>query len=633
MMPETSAAAARAPSSASPPGDRTSRWFTWAPLIVAVAAGALTLDGGYVYDDQHAILGSPVVQGRVDIATGWWERDFWGQPLGGPAKVSWRPALPLLWRWLWVLGAGSSLPFRFLALSAHVAAVAAALALTLALLRAHRWSLPSLESAGLPSALPRDRAIAGIAASLFALHPLQSEAVGALVGSADVLGFAAVAAALTHALLSPSPAALARAAALVGVGCLCKETALLGLPLLGLLAFCRRDRPGAWMALAASALPVAALTLLMVGRAHGGGGEQASDNVLAALEPAPRLVLALAIAWRGASDTILPLQVAPNFSHGVYHADVAAFAGQALAGAVVALAAATWALRALWRRDFALLCWILLWAAPIVAVSNLLYVAPTEYAQRLLYGAVLPVCVGLVFGGWRVAVRGWPGGAGLAGAEVPGMAVVGDGGPAPDGLVGGWVGASGGASVGASGGASGGASVGASEDAVVTAARRGLSRGALVGLLVGLGVFAAFAALRVRDQRAWHGQIALFSRAVEVVPESWRVQHNLGDALAKSGNMPEGVWHLLLGVHLQRQRPVAVDWGVVRALELEPVQERLLLGPAALAGGQACELIEALLRKAWPGPELANDARVMRAFFAERYDCVAGKGREPAAGG
>ncbi len=627
-MPETSAATDRAPEPALGSGVAASRWLTTAPLLIAVAAGAITLDGGFVYDDQHAILGSPVVQGRVDVATGWLERDFWGLPLGGPAKVSWRPALPLIWRGLWAVGTGSPLPFRAFALLAHVVAVAAALTLTLALLRTRRRR-PLGEAPGLPQLRAHDRVIAAIACSLFAVHPLQAEAVGALVGGADVLAFAAVAAALTHALQSSAPMALARAAALVGVGCLFKETALLGLPLLGLLAYCRRDSAAGWLAWSATALPVAALTLQMVARAHGGGTEQVSDNVLAALDPAQRLVLAFAIAWRGASDTVLPLQVAPNFSHGVYHADVAAFAGQALAGAAVAAAAAFVALRSLWRRDFAALCWVLLWAAPIVAVSNLLYVSPTEYAQRLLYGAVLPVSVGFAWLAWRAVARRWAGPGVGAEASALAAAKASAGGLAAAGI----------ATAAAPREAAGIPTRAMVADGPLTVlasgsvARPWPARGVLWGLLVCLCVWALFAALRVRDQRPWHDQTALFTRAVEVVPESWRVQHNLGDALAKSGAMPEGVWHLLLGVHLQRRRPLPVDWAVIQALELEPARERLLLGPAALAGDEACVLIEALLRKAWPGPAFANDSKAMRVFFSERYACAAPAAEGRSAGG
>ncbi len=506
-------------------------------LWVAAAAtvvGLLTIDGGFVYDDRHAILQSPVVQGQVDLVDAAVARDFWGLPLGSAAKVSWRPALPLVWRALWAAGGGAPLPFRVLALVAHVLCCV----LAWALLR--RWLTP------------RAALWAGL---LFALHPVHAEAVGGLVGNADIWAAAAILAGLVW--FERRPSQLAVACVFVAAGCGVKESALLGLPLLAIALAARRVALGAWLRFAAAAVLVAAPVLVMVARAHGGAAEGASDNVLVALAPGDRVVTALALVWRGLRVLVWPDDVAPNHSYGVYDADAGALWPWALAGAL-ALAGLVWAgLRALRRGDVANAVLIGMCAGPVIAGSNLLFLAPTEFAERLLYLGALAPCA-------------W------AGRWLDGAAAArpGDGG------------------------------------------RISAPIAALVAVL------ATFAALTVWHQRPWSSQQALFAHAVQVEPRSWRNQHNLGDALAKGGQVEPGLWHVMVGAHLRRSLPRPLDWRVIEALELLPVRERLLTAPAALAGADACGLIDALVEAAWPAATSARDAAMARAVFAQRYECA-----------
>ncbi|MEY3012866.1 MAG: transrane and repeat-containing protein 3 [Pseudomonadota bacterium] len=507
------------------------RW-TVGVLALAALAAALAVDGGYVYDDAHAVLQSPMVQGRVGWLEGVTERDFWGLPLGGAAKVSWRPMLPAIWRVLWAAGDGAPLPLRAFGIVLHVLACYAAL----------RW-VRQLLPAGLAAAT----------VALFALHPTHGEAVGGLVGHADIAASAAVFAALATLHARPDGRGAVAAVAWVGLGALCKESALLGLALLPIAAFGLGVGAAVWRALALASLPVGAAVLAMVARAHGGADEGALDNVVGQLHGADRAATALAIAGKQTLQLLLPVGVAPDHSYAVYTRDTGPLLPWTVAGALALALAAFAGWRALAARKLALALPIALAAGPIVAGCNLLFVGPTEHAERALYPATLGACV-LVVSGWQR----WRGGASDA------------------------------------------------------------TRVGRVVLALALGLAAAGS---VRTTTPWRSQRALFEAAVDVEPRSWRIRHNLGDALAKAGEVEAGLWHVLLATHLKRLAPEPVDWRVVRALELAEPRERLLLAPAALAGKDACGLVDAFVRAAYADSPDRTAASRTRAIFASRYTC------------
>ncbi|MCB9740124.1 MAG: hypothetical protein H6747_12735 [Deltaproteobacteria bacterium] len=495
-------------------------------IIVALAtlAGALCVDGGFVYDDRHAIVQSPVVQGQVGLLESVSARDFWGLPLGGAAKVSWRPALPLMWRGLWLAGGGSPLPFRLLGILLHVGASLAAFGLL-------RQLLP-----------PRPALLAG---ALFALHPTHGEAIGGMVGHADIAASAAIFAALAL-VLRGSARDVSLAVLVAGVGALFKESALLGVVLGGVVLLAERADLRRWRAFALPAVVVSAAVLAMVTRAHGGAREGVLDNVLGVLAPSARVVTAFAIIARQALQLVLPIGVAPDHSYGVFSTDVGPIVAEAAVGAVLVLLAAGVGLLALRRGDRARALWIALAAGPIVAGSNLLFIGPTEYAERALYPATLAACAAI----------------------------------AP----------------------------------------------LLVERRIVAGVLLAAALLfSARTTVPWRSQRALFEAAVQTEPRSWRIHHNLGDALAREGEVERGLWHVMLATHLKRSAPAPVDWRVVDALTLAEGSERLLLAPGALAPNDACGLIEAFAVAAYGGsPDPGAIART-RALFRTRYPCGPGR--------
>ncbi len=379
MSPPTNAPAAPTPPPATRPSPaasaRVPRWWWALPLVLALLAASLTVDGDYVYDDRHAVLASPVVQGDVGVGEAL-RRDFWGHRLGNPSKVSWRPALPLLWRGLWALGEGAPLPLRALAVLGHLLATAALLALL-------RTLLPAAVALG--------------AAALFAVHPVHAEALGGIVGQGDVFAGAFGFAALWLWVSRPEQGrAAALGVALVGVGALFKESAVLyglaGVAWVLASAAPRRQKATVVGGVAAVIVAVAAMQWL----AHGGHAEDATDNVVVALDPGQRVVTGLAILWRSLRVTLAPVDVAANHGYGSYSADVSGLLGAATLG-LLALIVGLWAgARALLDGRKQLALWCALWFGPAVVQSHLLVVGPTEFAERLLYGSCAVACVAVV---------------------------------------------------------------------------------------------------------------------------------------------------------------------------------------------------------------------------------------------
>ena len=351
-------------------------WQAFAlPLLLATAVGALTLSAGFVLDDNAAIERNAVVQGKVPLREAW-TRNYWGRSLGGAEKVSWRPILPLVWRGLWAAGQGSPLPFHALSLLLHLAATA----LVLLLLRR----------------LTPDSWVSWLGAVLFAVHGSHAEVVGALVSHADLVATCCGLGALILLLprLGEAPR-VGLALALLAIGTVAKESAILFWPAgVAALLAARAPRRGQGMWL------IGGLVLLlgdgwMQLRSHGAHTESVMDNVLVGMAPLPRFVAALAILWRELCVSVLPLDIAPTHGYATFTDD---WQAQLLPGllAVAALGVGLWrGVLAVQRGQTALAVSLVLLFAPALLGSNLLFLAPTEYTERLLYPATVAGCLGL----------------------------------------------------------------------------------------------------------------------------------------------------------------------------------------------------------------------------------------------
>ena len=134
-------------------------------LGIAALVSAFAIDGGFVYDDGRALFQNPVVNGELPAFAAFF-RDYWAGALDGPMR-SYRPLLPHPLALDWQHGARAGAAVPLFTLFFHVAATAS-------VLRLLRRALP-------------DRMAALAGAALFAMHPVHSEALGAIVAQSDVL--------------------------------------------------------------------------------------------------------------------------------------------------------------------------------------------------------------------------------------------------------------------------------------------------------------------------------------------------------------------------------------------------------------------------------------------------------------
>ncbi|MEO7096725.1 MAG: hypothetical protein ABI175_25935, partial [Polyangiales bacterium] len=213
--------------------DRIREWFSDPDfsiyfLAFMVVAAALFLrqpsgvGGGFVFDEQEAILANPYVRGKQPWMDAF-KRDFWGL-LPDRSIGSYRPIPNLLWRALWRLqewrskGTGASpinTPFVWFNLVFH--------ATNAALL------------ASIVRAVYKKVSVAWLAGAIFCACAVLTEAISGIVGIADVLGGLSLLLCLASLSLHPGLVFPSVLAATV-FGLLSKETAIVNVGLVPLAA-------------------------------------------------------------------------------------------------------------------------------------------------------------------------------------------------------------------------------------------------------------------------------------------------------------------------------------------------------------------------------------------------------------
>jgi len=160
---------------ASARSDRSRLWLALAVAALAFAVYASTLPYGLVYDDK-LILTSPVTRAPLSLASlrAIFTSDFYDTPKGNVEIYRPLTNATFALNWLvnrWITGDGAS------ALGFHLVTVALhALASALELVFLERLQAP--------------RAVALVAALVFAVHPIHSEAVANVSGRAESLAAA-----------------------------------------------------------------------------------------------------------------------------------------------------------------------------------------------------------------------------------------------------------------------------------------------------------------------------------------------------------------------------------------------------------------------------------------------------------
>lgn len=343
------------------------------PVVLAIAVGASTLGGGFVFDDHYAIQQNPVVQGELPLGAAW-TRDFWGAPLDAGART-YRPLVVGLWRGL-VASSGAAWLFRLVSTLAHAGCTALA----------QRWS------AQLFAGRRNARSMALVVAMLFAVHPVHAEALGANVAHADLLGALTGLAAVSVGVDGRGRSLLT--AALLAASGLCKETFVVFAVVLGVQVALERGRSGAKQLVPALLVTVILVSLhLSIDRSR--ALDPFNNLGLAAEDVVTHLAWGLFMIGRGAAMTIVPVGSSPVHDYAsvtLAPSDLWPFAALGAAVLGLGLGLGLWAVVAP-RERIAMLLGLGLWLAPLTLASNLLFDTLTGLAERLLYVPSLGVVV------------------------------------------------------------------------------------------------------------------------------------------------------------------------------------------------------------------------------------------------
>ena len=361
-------------------------------VVLAFLASATSLVNGFVYDDRPIVMTNP----RVHTLANWWTafaRPYWPPDWG---DTNYRPLTILSFALQWALGDGSPVVF-------HAVSVALYLGACVAVLRVAQLVLPP--------------AAAWLVAALFAVHPVHVEAVGNVVGQAElaVAVCSALAVAtyvrvrMTRSSAVDAPDGLGRrtvvvVGALYAIACLTKET---GFFLPGLLLTAECTVVGARLgetrrSIAARArdlwpvyvlCAVIGIAYLAVRRSVLGGFGDDPNTVIALLDHKARLLTMLGVVPEWARLLLWPARLAADYSP----ADVPVimnFAAAAVPGLFILVGFLTLC-AACWRRSRVAAFGLLWIAVAIFPVSNIMLRSGVIVAERTLFlpsvGALLAV--------------------------------------------------------------------------------------------------------------------------------------------------------------------------------------------------------------------------------------------------
>lgn len=336
--------------------------------MLAAVVGLITIDAGFVFDDPHAILGNPVVTGEVP----WWEaiqRDFWGRPIDGGINT-WRPIMPMVWAALWRLSPNSPLPFHLVSILLHILATALATQLARTLRPPETWAIT--------------------VGSLFAVHPLNAEAVGAIVAQADLLSFALVLSACLVALRPATPARGLACAAVFAIAMMVKEASVVLAPLIVILiAMQSGSRKARWVA----SLPSIAVALAMIGFQVLLPRRETMamwGNTLAhQAEGLDRLWLGLYSVGRCLVMSFWPHPLAPSHGYAAIELHASVLWPFAVVGAVLLVVGAVAGVSSIRHRRTDWVVALSFLYAPALLQSHWFARLVTDLAERLLYPATL----------------------------------------------------------------------------------------------------------------------------------------------------------------------------------------------------------------------------------------------------
>jgi hypothetical protein len=354
---------------------RSGRFMYWViPILLAILAGMITIDGGFVQDDIHAIVGNPIVTGKAPVSE-FLDRDYWGASVPGGVRVTvYRPILPLLWRVIWSGYPGSPLPFRILSMLFHLAATVLVMVVG--------------------SRFIRDRAVVWITGCLFAVHAVHAESIGGIVSQADILSAALGLAAILIALGRPRFLTACALTVTLGLACLIKESAVVFCAAIVLMSLAdpglsRRERLYTLIPALANLL---AITVVQLTLPRDPSSMWWANNIACDAHGFKRLLLGLYLVGRATAMSFIPTGLSPTHSYGAVDLETATLLPYAIPGLLFLTIGSAALVVALRRRDTGWLVALCLLFGPILLQSNLIVVIGTDLAERLLYTSSMASC-------------------------------------------------------------------------------------------------------------------------------------------------------------------------------------------------------------------------------------------------
>ena len=334
-------------------------------LALAALVGAVTLGGEFVYDDRAAILENPIVQGKVSALSAF-RSSVWGEPLG-PGISSYRPLTPLFWRVIWWVFPAGPGAYRAVSLLLHVLAVGLF------------WRLGR--------ALGSEEGALAAAAVLFAVHPAHAEAVGSIVGQADIL-------ASCIGLIAMEVCVRARrwpgtwASALLLAAWLVKESALpFAAGAVVLLAL--RDETAFRRLRAGAAVLAVTVGFVMFQLSLPRSTEHWNNSLTHAAQGSQRLLLGAHLVGRAVAMVVAPSGFSPVHGYAALDLSWRTLAPFALFGCAVLAAVGVASGVAAQRRSRTALLALIFLVGPPLLLSGLLVRMPTDLPERLLYPSTM----------------------------------------------------------------------------------------------------------------------------------------------------------------------------------------------------------------------------------------------------
>ncbi len=443
--------------------------------LVGAAVYALALPAPFLLDDLPAVVNNPGAHWPPDFATMWF-KNYWGSPTNYQSLTIYRPLATLTFALTdWAGGADCPACHRLINMLLHGSISATVFWLA--------WTL--LVPAGATALIDEVRARksrlwgATVAGLLFAVHPVHTEAVVAIVSRCELLSALFVLLG-TLALLRVRRHRMAVMAVLFALALLAKENGatLWSVVIAYHLVAALNERMGGRMRLERRDLWLhGALALVFAGylvlrsQAVAGllaGDLSASDNPIAGAGLVARVLTPGKVLLEYLRLLVAPVGLTIDYSLNHLPAatsllDIRAWAGTGLAAAILVLIVVSV------RRSFALAFVLLSFLGTYVVVSNTLFLSTIIMAERLIYLPSAFFIVAVVIVGCEAA---------LAADRI---------------------------------------------------SRRGLV--ALVGLVLML-----FAVGTVQRSRDWLTPLRLYTAAVAAAPQSAKSQHLLANELTGSGD-------------------------------------------------------------------------------------------------